>query len=678
MEAIHSRRAPGRMAACTDPRRRRVLDIADDKNSHGATGSKVWEASGVFASILQERAALREQPQNRQTILELGSGTGYLAMLLAAADRGTRVIATDMPERMRSLGFNLSRNELRHAVRCVPWDWSDAESPALDWAGITSCIAAEVVYYDESGGQQASLARTLATVVARCRPGLEVWLMLRVRVPPSNAATHGVTMRPSDSYDARSAVFSFIERALPTVGLRGELLPMGDEHASFLGGRLYQIRKLPTFECLRTAPMLEPPAVQRALAERLRSDWSWQRAIASGGDSPGGEAAAVAASSASAPHERHEAPAPATSSFSSPASSSASWRCEFEVMPAQDAVDLPPQRLMERLRATAAEGGCTQQGHEQGGVEQGGVRWVGWRRAGGFFGVHRLVLIGRVVDGVAASSSSSSDSSSDSSSVDGVLERLGACPLVQSARLLSVARADGPLDGPDEFAICAAIATPGVDVRSLRSRLRSGLSVAHVASLLAHGYVVCDGFLDAAAVGAVEHLARQSLEAHTAAHEDGIAWRQPEPRRARSDVSTWVTAGARPATDAAFADGVLPRLALLESDLRLFLRLRGVRELQLASYAAGGLGYRPHTDALPEADLAGCQRKVTAIVYLNSGWQEADGGKVRLWQADHDGGAQVDVAPLGGRLLLFLSGAVTHQVLPMHGASRLAATAWYH
>ena len=37
----------------------------------------------------------------------------------------------------------------------------------------------------------------------------------------------------------------------------------------------------------------------------------------------------------------------------------------------------------------------------------------------------------------------------------------------------------------------------------------------------------------------------------------------------------------------------------------------------------------------------------------------------------------IDVEPRGGRLLLFLSGCMMHQVLPTH-AARLALTAWYH
>ena len=299
----------------------REIEIRSEAS--GATGGKVWHAAGVLADVLKERTTAGAAPQ---TILELGSGTGYLAMRLAAAGvRGTRVIATDVPERMRSIGFNVSRNGLRHAIRCVPWDWSDHEPPALDWQSITQCVASEVIYYDETccGAVEAALANALATVLERCCAGVEVLLMLRVRVMQEAqegeaAGGGGAPSRmhwlPSDSYDARSPVFAFVERALPRVGLRAALLPLGERAAgsgSGCGLRLYAIHKAVAFACLHTAPVrevcapqrrpapvesrprlaaalptatvprwLQAPAVQEALARELQTAWLRQRLIA--------------------------------------------------------------------------------------------------------------------------------------------------------------------------------------------------------------------------------------------------------------------------------------------------------------------------------------------------------------------------------------------------------------
>jgi len=54
-------------------------------------------------------------------------------------------------------------------------------------------------------------------------------------------------------------------------------------------------------------------------------------------------------------------------------------------------------------------------------------------------------------------------------------------------------------------------------------------------------------------------------------------------------------------------------------------------------------------------------------------WKEEDGGELRMYLVE---GKQVDVQPKGGRLLIFLSGMVDHEVLPSHN-HRVALTGWF-
>ena len=89
--------------------------------------------------------------------------------------------------------------------------------------------------------------------------------------------------------------------------------------------------------------------------------------------------------------------------------------------------------------------------------------------------------------------------------------------------------------------------------------------------------------------------------------------------------------------------------------------------IQLAAFQAGG-HYQAHRDAL-RGDRA---RRVTAIIYLNSAWKEADGGCLRV----HNAGKSRDIEPRGGRLVVFLSDRLLHEVLP-GSATRHAATAWF-
>ena len=76
-------------------------------------------------------------------------------------------------------------------------------------------------------------------------------------------------------------------------------------------------------------------------------------------------------------------------------------------------------------------------------------------------------------------------------------------------------------------------------------------------------------------------------------------------------------------------------------------------------------------------------REVTAILYANTGWAEANGGALRchVGAAPDDGTGETareqrDVAPLAGRLVVFKSRELLHEVLPSH-SRRLAISMWY-
>ena len=134
-------------------------------------------------------------------------------------------------------------------MRCVPWDWSDSEPPDFAWHEITQCVASEVVYYDEFRGAGQALARVLATVLHRCRPGMEVLLMLRMRA--HQGSVENSTMVPTDDYDERTSVFNFIEQLLPQAGLRADLIPLTNgraEERENYGLRMFQISLAPLAE----------------------------------------------------------------------------------------------------------------------------------------------------------------------------------------------------------------------------------------------------------------------------------------------------------------------------------------------------------------------------------------------------------------------------------------------
>lgn len=90
-------------------------------------------------------------------------------------------------------------------------------------------------------------------------------------------------------------------------------------------------------------------------------------------------------------------------------------------------------------------------------------------------------------------------------------------------------------------------------------------------------------------------------------------------------------------------------------------------EFHLAHYPAGAF-YKRHIDQFD----ARSNRLISMVCYLNERWEPEHGGQLRLYDRN---GAHHDVAPLPGRMILFKSDVVPHEVLLAH-ASRYSITGW--
>ncbi len=94
-------------------------------------------------------------------------------------------------------------------------------------------------------------------------------------------------------------------------------------------------------------------------------------------------------------------------------------------------------------------------------------------------------------------------------------------------------------------------------------------------------------------------------------------------------------------------------------------------EGHLTAYPPGTF-YHRHLDQFRDAPL----RMVSCILYLNEGWQEADGGQLRIFLDREGVGSHMDILPCGGMLVTFLSGRFYHEVLPA-SRERLSLTGWF-
>jgi SM-20-related protein len=106
-------------------------------------------------------------------------------------------------------------------------------------------------------------------------------------------------------------------------------------------------------------------------------------------------------------------------------------------------------------------------------------------------------------------------------------------------------------------------------------------------------------------------------------------------------------------------------------------------ETHFALYPAGSNGYATHIDQFRQhgMQIPSGIRSLTAILYLNDDWPDHAGGALRLYLDEHaqtpaHDARHVDILPVGGRLILFLSSRFWHQVLPASQA-RISVTGWF-
>lgn len=132
----------------------------------------------------------------------------------------------------------------------------------------------------------------------------------------------------------------------------------------------------------------------------------------------------------------------------------------------------------------------------------------------------------------------------------------------------------------------------------------------------------------------------------------------------RGDHIHWLEEG-----QAAVCDAYLTLMDELRQALNreLFLGLEEF-ECHFALYPPGAF-YQTHLDRFRDDD----SRCVSAVLYLNPDWRAADGGELRMYLAD---GSSLDIPPLAGNLVVFLSGSFPHEVLVTQ-TDRLSLTGWF-
>jgi len=195
------------------------------------------------------------------------------------------------------------------------------------------------------------------------------------------------------------------------------------------------------------------------------------------------------------------------------------------------------------------------------------------------------------------------------------------------------------------------------------------LSETLLASLAEQGWAVCDGLQDSRLPGRLYEQCRQVWEhqgfrpagvghggaraVHTGIRGDSICWLEAETAQfAALDFLMWAEDLRR------------------ELNRELYAGLHS-SEFHFARYPEGR-GYKKHMDQ----HRGQHSRRITLVLYLNPEWTAADGGELCLYAPEDESREVHRVLPLAGRLVLFRSDLIPHEVLPC-ARTRWSLTGWF-
>ena len=187
------------------------------------------------------------------------------------------------------------------------------------------------------------------------------------------------------------------------------------------------------------------------------------------------------------------------------------------------------------------------------------------------------------------------------------------------------------------------------------------------ADLAERGFGVSDELLPPALLAALRRRLLQLIAAGVP-HAARVGERQRPQRDAaiRGDDIAWLDASV----NSAERDCLLCFDAIrLQLNRYLMAGLQSV-EAHFAHYPPGS-HYARHFDT----HRAGSERAISLVLYLNNNWSESDAGALRIYPPDAPY-APIDIIPASGRLVMFLSDQVEHEVLTT-ARQRLSIAAWF-
>uniref|UniRef100_A0ACD6A434 Uncharacterized protein n=1 Tax=Avena sativa TaxID=4498 RepID=A0ACD6A434_AVESA len=130
------------------------------KAASGVTGAVVWDSGVVLAKFLEHAADCGLLAVRGARAVELGAGCGLVGVVTALL--GARVVATDLPDRLRLLRKNLEENLGQGDARVAELVWGDDDPDDPELLHPEFVLGSDVVYSEEAVGDLLATLNRLA------------------------------------------------------------------------------------------------------------------------------------------------------------------------------------------------------------------------------------------------------------------------------------------------------------------------------------------------------------------------------------------------------------------------------------------------------------------------------------------------------------------------------------
>jgi SM-20-related protein len=191
-----------------------------------------------------------------------------------------------------------------------------------------------------------------------------------------------------------------------------------------------------------------------------------------------------------------------------------------------------------------------------------------------------------------------------------------------------------------------------------------------IEDLLTQQYCVVDTFFDRNEVAALRLSLQEKLEEETFKKAAiGNKTNETIAKSIRGDFIRWIDEHKANVAEMIFFKRINNLIDYLNKTC--FLGIRN-KEFHYAMYPKGTF-YKRHLDTFQNDD----RRKLSFVLYLNDDqWSIDYGGELVIYQQNKYGETQIKINPVPGRVVIFESQVLEHEVKPVLKDARYSITGW--